>query len=295
MTESTNTSEMTTTPETAQPETRDGTVPVSKHAGNPDLDEFRKLLAGEESGESPVDGEAGESQQNAAPNDGEPPAEKPKGKPKVLKDLAETLGLEDKDLYAIQVPMADGKTMTIGELKDAVAKQDDLSVRELELEERKAKLEAEITRERADLEALVKLIDPKALTPQFVEEVKRRAADEAKREMQATLELIPEWQNADVREKELAGMVEYLKGFGIPPTFLSAAPNHKLFRLVRDAWQRKTRVEAALAKLTPVKRDTTAGKSRPTGSAPRKPTAPAPSLNTGDMRDRFRAILQAEG
>src|SRR5690554_5657004 len=291
MTESTNTSEMTTTPETAKPETRDGTVPVS---GNPDLEEFRKLLAGEESGESPMDGEAGESQQDAEPTDGTP-AEKPKGKPKVLKDLAEALGLEDKDLYAIQVPMADGKTMTIGELKDAVAKQDDLSVRELELEERKAKLEAEITRERADLEALVKLIDPKALTPQFVEEVKRRAADEAKREMQATLELIPEWQNAEVREKELAGMVEYLKGFGIPPLFLSATPNHKLFRLVRDAWQRKTRVEAALAKLTPVKRDTTAGKSRPTGSAPRKPTAPAPSLNTGDMRDRFRAILQAEG
>jgi len=291
MTESTNTSEMTTTPETAKPETRDGTVPVS---GNPDLEEFRKLLAGEESGENPTDGEAGESQQNAEPTDGTP-AEKPKGKPKVLKDLAETLGLEDKDLYAIQVPMADGKTMTIGELKDAVAKQDDLSVRELELEERKAKLEAEITRERADLEALVKLIDPKALTPQFVEEVKRRAADEAKREMQATLELIPEWQNAEVREKELAGMVEYLKGFGIPPLFLSATPNHKLFRLVRDAWQRKVRVDAALAKVAPVKRETTAGKSRPTGKAPAKPTAPTASLNSGDLRSRFRAILQAEG
>lgn len=277
--------ESNNTPETATPET------ATTEAGTPNLDEFRALL----SGENPTDGEAGESQQNAEPTDGTPAAEKPKGKPKVLKELAETLGLEDKDLYDIAVPMADGTTKTLGELKDAVAKQDDLSVRELQLEERRAKLEAEITQERADIEALVKLIDPKALTPKFVEEVKRRAADEAKREMQATLELIPEWQDAEVREKELAGMVEYLKGFGIPPTFLSAAPNNKLFRLVRDAWQRKARVDAALAKVAPVKRETTAGKSRPNGKAPAKPTAPTASLNSGDLRSRFRAILQSEG
>src|SRR5690606_3497156 len=162
-------------------------------------------------------------------------------------------------------------------------------------EERRAKFEAEVTQERADLEALIKLIDPKAITPQFVQEVKQRAADEAKREMAATLELIPEWKDAGVREKELAGMVDYLKGFGIPPTFLTAVPSHKMFRLVRDAWQRKTRVDAALAKMTPVKRDTTAGKSKPTGSAPRKPNASKASLNTGDMRSRFVSILQAEG
>lgn len=277
--------ESNNTPETATPETAE--------AGTPNLDEFRKLLSGE-SGESPAEGEAGESQQNAEPTDGTP-AEKPKGKPKALKELAETLGLEDKDLYDIAVPMADGTTKTLGELKDAVAQQDDLSVRELQLEERRAKLEAEITQERADIESLIKLIDPKALTPKFVEEVKRRAADEGKREMQATLALIPEWQDAAVREKELAGMVDYLKGFGIPPTFLSAAPNHKLFRLVRDAWQRKARVDAALAKVAPVKRETTAGKSRPNGKAPAKPTAPTASLNSGDLRSRFRAILQSEG
>lgn len=289
MDELTNTSE--TTPDAA-------TNPTAPEPSS--LESFKQLLESEsagdgsqESGDGP-EGSAADGQQNATPTDGEPDG-KPKGKPKALKDLADGLGVALEDLYSVEVPLGDGKSMTLGDLKHAAQKQDDLSVRELQLEERRAQLEAEITQERADLESLVKLLDPKAITPKFVEEVKQRASDEAKREMKATLELIPEWQNADLREKELAGMVDYLKGFGIPPTFLSAMPNHKLFRLVRDAWQRKARVDAALAKVTPVKRETTAGKSRPNGKAPAKPNATPTVTNSGDMRSRFRAILQAEG
>lgn len=250
------------------------------------LDNFRKLLSEGESQE----GEGGESREQPEPQEG-----KPKGKPKALKDLAERLELQPEDLYAIEIPLGgDGKTVKLSELKDTFAKQDDLTVRELALAEKAAKQEAEWTRSQTEFAELMSQLDPKAITPQVKEKVRQKVDASVKRERELILQTIPEWQNATVREAELGAMVEYLKDFGLPESFLTTTMHHKLFRMVRDATLRKQRHEKALSSVVQVKKPSTTGKSGASNGAPRKPTT-SPPQRSGDMQERFRQILANDG
>src|SRR5690606_19783165 len=63
--------------------------------------------------------------------------------PKGLHALAERLGAKPQDVYAVEVPMSDGSSVKIGELKDAYADRENTARKELELDERRIKLDAE--------------------------------------------------------------------------------------------------------------------------------------------------------
>lgn len=228
------------------------------------------------------EGEAGESPQNAEP---------PGDKPKTLKDWAERLQLEAKDLYAVEVPLSDGKGVTLGELKDAYGKQDDLTRRELEFEERKVRQEADWTRAQRELRALIQALPPKALSPQALQLVRQKAEAELKTEREQTLRAIPEWADETRREAELQGMVEMLSDYGFSPNFLQQSFSHKLVRFVRDAYLRKQRVEQALAKVQGVKKPSSTGKSSPAGAA-KKPATAKPDTRSKGPEASLMALLQ---
>lgn len=251
---------------------------------------FRKLLS-EDPGESQTEDES-ESESSSEPDKSK--AGKPKGKPKAFKELAERLELTPEDLYAVEVPMADGRTMTLGKLKDAGAIQDQLTVREMQFAERVGKQEADWTRQQAEFSQLVSMIDPKALTP----EMKKRAADAVtennKRERAEVMRLIPEWANQELRESELEGMVKLLGDYGIGESFLTANMSSKLMRFVRDAFLRKARIERALASVTVVKKEPSkTGKSGAAGKPPRSPNrAPMRPTGRGGLQEQFRKTLE---
>ena len=241
------------------------------------LEGFRKILEAEKPGE------AGES----------PPQAEPSGaKPKVLKDLAERLKLEDKDLYAIEVPMSDGKSLSLGKLKDAVAKQDELTVRELQFAERVGKQEAEWTRTQAEFDELLSTLDPKAVTEQVRSKVRAKVEQRHTREKAEVMRVIPEWSSETLRESELAGMVETLKDYGLSESFLTGNLDHRVVRYVRDNFLRKARVERALAQVEVVKKTSNTGKSGQFGKAPQAPTTPRPAKGEMGMQERFRQILE---
>lgn len=276
------TSATTTTPSNSET----SSAPLDAPREGSRLDRLKALL-NDEAGESPDTGEAGESQPNAQPKAG-----KPKGKPKVLHDLAERLELAPEDLYAVEIPMSDGKTLSIGKLKDAAAKESDLTVRELAFEERISNTEAEWARGQRELQALMAAVDPKAIKPEVREQVRLHVAAETKRERELTLKHIPQWQNETVRDAELAGMVELLKDYGIGEQFLSANPNHKVFRFVRDAFLRKQRITAALAKVVEVKKPSTTGRSAAGNGAARAPAVETKSKVHGSLRSRVLGVLK---
>lgn len=248
------------------------------------LDGFRKLLAEETPGESHEEGGESESSSETPPSEG-----KPKGKPKAFKELAERLELTPEDLYAIEVPLAEGRTMTIGKMKDAAAIQDQLTVREMQFAERVGKQEAEWTRSQAEFAQLVSMIDPKALTPEMRKKAADTVTENNKRERAEVMRLIPEWSNQELRETELAGMVEHLKDYGIGESFLTANMSSKLMRLVRDSYLRKVRIERALAAVKVVKKPSSTGKSGAPGAAPGRPRAAAPRGR--GMQESFRNTL----
>jgi hypothetical protein len=250
------------------------------------LDGFRKLLAEKSPGESQEEGGESESSTEETP----PKEGKPKGKPKAFKELAERLELTPEDLYAIEVPLAEGRSMTIGKMKDAAAIQDQLTVREMQFAERVGKQEAEWTRSQAEFSQLVSMIDPKALTPEMRKKAAETVTENNKRERAETMRLIPEWANQELREAELGGMVELLKDYGIGESFLTANMSSKLMRFVRDAFLRKVRIERALALVKPVKKTSTTGKSGAPGKAPAR-NAPAAPRGRSGVQESFRNTL----
>lgn len=208
--------------------------------------------------------------------------------PRGLHALAERLGVKPEDLYAIEVPMANGTSVKLGELKDAYADRENTARKELELEERRIKIEAELTRAKSEIETLIKELPPEVLKPEFLERVRKDALAARERERRAVMEAIPEWADEETRTRELQGIVEMLQDYGYSPKYLEQSLDSRLIRLARDSWLRKMRIERALAAVKRVE-PVSMGKSR---KAPPRDTRRASSL--GSRAGNLRTLLSED-
>lgn len=208
--------------------------------------------------------------------------------PRGLHALAERLGVKPEDLYAVEVPMADGTSVKLGELKDAYADRENTARKELELEERRIKIEAELTRAKSEIETLIKELPPEVLKPEFLERVRKDALAARERERRAVMEAIPEWADEETRTRELQGIVEMLQDYGYSPQSLEQSLDSRLIRLARDSWLRKVRIERALAAVKRVE-PVSMGKSR---KAPPRDTRRASSL--GSRAGNLRTLLSED-
>lgn len=236
-------------------------------------------------GEPSQDGKAPESGA-----DGKPVERQPKGKPKGLKDLAERLELKPEDLYALEIPTADGKTKTLGQLKDAAAKEGDLSVRELAFEESRSRQEGELLRAQSELRELVAALPKTAVKPEVLETIRQKHEAVLKRERARTLEVIPEWQDEAKRTEEIAGIVEHLKGYGFPANYLQSVFDHRTLKYIRENWQREQRIRKALEQVEAMKPKTPA-KSKPHGAAPKPADRRVPQ--SSDRRSQLLNLLNS--
>lgn len=264
-----------------------GSTPETKPAEKPEKSQIETLadLFREEEQPSPEGGAA----ETAA--DGKPAERQEKGKPKGLKDLAERLELKPEDLYALEIPMADGKTKTLGQLKDAAAKEGDLSVRELAFEEDRSRQEGELLRAQSELRELVAALPKSAVKPEVLDTIRQKHELVLKRERAKTLEVIPEWQDETKRTEEIAGIVEHLKGYGFPANYLQSVFDHRTLKYIRDNWQREQRIRKALEQVEAMKPRTPA-KSKPNGAAPKPAESRAPR-QTQDNRSRLLNLLNS--
>lgn len=229
-----------------------------------------------------------------APETAQPgsPAEKQKtGKPKTLAELAERLQLKPEDLYAVEVPMSDGKAVKLGALKDTAAKQDAFTVRELEFEESRVRRESDYVRSLGELRELVASLPPSAVKPEVLEAVRRKHDANVRMERARTLEIIPEWADEAKRTEELAGMVEHLAGYGFPSNFLESLVDHRAIRYVRENYLREKRLKRALEQVSHV-RSSTAAPSKSNGQAPAKPRTEPTRRGFVDGRAEFAKIFQ---
>jgi len=236
------------------------------------VEQIAALLRGDNPGAGDGDGEqAGEG--NPA-GDGAGDGKKPT--PKTLIGLAETLGVDVADLYAVELrdgTEGTGKVRTLGELKDLAAKDTDYTARELAFAEQKVRDENEILRARNELQHIFASM-PKGTIPKAVLE---RAASEvervAKLEDGRTLAAIPEWKNPETRAKDEQGMSAFLQQYGFGPGDLGRMVDHRLRKMVRDSWQRSERVRIALEKVTQEK-----------PKAPGKPAGRAPAPQSSRVK-----------
>lgn len=209
--------------------------------------------------------------------------------PTKFNDLAGKLGMELTDLYKLQVSQAeDGTPVTIETLKDAYAKQDDLTLRELQFEERRTQQEAELMQAQTELREVLASLPEKAIKPEVMQKIRDKHDAQVRLERQRTMQVIPEWNDAEKREQDMAGMVEHLKQYGYPTDYLAQVVDHKQIKYIRDNWQREQRIRKALERVKAGKPNPTKT-SRPTGKPPAK--KPQTGVQRRSSRNRLEAVF----
>jgi hypothetical protein len=172
-----------------------------------------------------------------------------------LDGLTKRLKITPEQAYAIKIPLANGaEPLTLGELKDRVGELVDLEVRELQFDQRRVKAEGELLRAQTEMRDLMALIPKDQLTPAAIQKVRDKHAATVRREQQATLEHIPEWQDEKRRTTDITGMIELLSNYGFDETFLGTVQDHRALKFIRDSYLREKRISAALAKIKDVPR-----------------------------------------
>lgn len=271
---------------TSSPETEGSNAATtpSGAAEKPDKSRIETLADLFREGEPSQEGDASETDAN-----GKPAERQKKGKPKGLKDLAERLELKPEDLYALEIPMSDGKSRTLGQLKDLAAKEGDLSVRELAFEETRSRRESDLMRAQSELRELVAALPKSAVKPEVLEAIRTKHEAVLKRERAQTLEVIPEWNDEAKRTEEIAGIVEHLKGYGFPANYLQSVFDHRTIRYIRDNWRREVRIQKALEQVEAVRPKPTP-KSTPNGAA-KKPYFSVSGKSIERPRDKLAQVL----
>lgn len=209
--------------------------------------------------------------------------------PKKFNDLAGKLGLELDDLYKLEISQAeDGTPVTVENLKDHYAKQVDVSMREIEFEERRTKQETDLLQAQEELRELMDSLPPGAIKPEVLQKVREKHDKQVQLERNRTLEVIPEWQDQQTRIADIEGMAEHMKQYGYPVDYLERVADHRQIKYIRDNWRRETRIRQALEKVR-------AGKPNPT--KPSKPANKAPSkrplagVTRGNSRNKLEAVF----
>ena len=228
------------------------------------------------------------SEETAEESAGAPEGEE-NPKPSKFNDLAETLGMDLKDLYKLEVSQAaDGTPVTIETLKDFHAKQEDTTLREIEFEERRTQQESQLMQAQEELRELMAALPEKAIKPEVLQKVRDKHDAQVQLERRRTLEVIPEWQDEARRTSEIEGMAEHLKQYGYPVNYLERVADHRQIKYIRDNWQREQRIRKALERVKAGKPNPTS-RQKPANKAPQK--SPLTGVKRGNARNKLEAIF----
>lgn len=221
---------------------------------------------------------------------------KPAPKPKKLKELASYAKLTDDELYGIEVPSAieGAPNYTLGKLKDLAKEHDDFTLNGLKREQGFRDKEAGLLRAEQELRDLFATIPEGAIKPEVREALKARRTKAETEERQRVLEVIPGWQDREVRTQELGAMVEHMRDNGFPESYLAQVLDHRTLRYIRNNMVRDQRIKAALEKVKLRKPSTPAKGAKPTANQPRASTNGVKSSSREQRQvDNFANVLFA--
>lgn len=221
--------------------------------------------------------------------------ESPQEPPKTLAEAAERLGLDVAKLYELTIPdpHREGESFTLGELKDGHEQRGEFTVKELRWEEDRAKQQAEIYAAQQELEEIVRHLPKKVLESDALKAARTRLDARASRERAKTLEVIGDWRNEDTRRADISAMVDHLKTYGFPPEWLQGVSDHRMFRYIRENWQREQRIARALEQVERQTKGRQHKPGKPQGNSPRKPgTERKPGNTPAAKRSELIGLMQ---
>lgn len=141
--------------------------------------------------------------------------------------------------YAMEIPLADGSTVTLGALKDAYQ---DTRDRELDLQERENKMiERAVEQDR-----VLKYFDQ--LPPQLRYRAAQDLDEHIRRESDGVLDLIPTWRHEDARTVDHGLILELAASYGMKAEVaaeLKYPSDRRIVKMLRDFSRLKASVKQA--------------------------------------------------
>lgn len=207
--------------------------------------------------------------------DGDLEAERQAGqeKPLSLKELAAELGVDAKAIYEVEIPLGEGKKMSLGELKD-LAKQAEEHRGALEkLQAVETDRSNEIMLARRELSTMMQALGEN-IDPVTVRAVQEMNAKTLQRERTLMMRAIPEWSDPLVIAADRKIMVDFLAQYGFNEMELGQVADHRLIKLLRDTAKGHAAASAA----------------KQQASKPPKHNAPSPATRTAG--DSLRTLIQ---
>lgn len=188
-----------------------------------------------------------------APDQQQPPEmadqqESPPAETWDLKALAEKLGTTPDKLYDLKVAMQDGTEVTVSALKDAYRPASEIEKARAKFLEDDTAAKREIAEAKAELAALLQLLDRQHLTPELVQESGRQVERAKAREAELLLQRVPEWKDPVARAADWHDIRARAREFGYTDTEIALAEqgyaDHRMVAMLR-ALARQPKAEPA--------------------------------------------------
>lgn len=257
-------------------------------------------------GEQPAaGGEAGEQQEEipGLSEEGlgmQPAGGDTDGLTQTLQSLAEKSGLDLKELYAVAVPLGDGReATTLGGLKDQFQEYSRLVEKTEAFEENRTEFENNMIRSRAELQQIIAKLPAESLSQELLAEVASEYAETRQREQTALLSVKPDWKDPAAYALAQDQILETASEYGFTRHDLNAVIDHRLIKLLHDFHVMRVRFKDANAGLKRVVEASRQPRAKRARGAPAKElkttveTARKPGASSQDKAAAIAAVIRS--
>jgi hypothetical protein len=144
--------------------------------------------------------------------------------------------------YKQKIPLGDGRSITLGELKDAYQ---DSAARELEVQERETKM----IEQSVEMQRILKYFD--CMPPQLRYRAAQDIDDHVRRESEGVMDVIPSWRHESARAADTILIQELASSYGMRAEIeaeLRFPTDRRIVKMVRDFARLRAHVKQARAK-----------------------------------------------
>ncbi len=155
-----------------------------------------------------------------------------------LSEIAETLEVDTKYLYDVEIPLGNDRSVALAELKDGYKKFETYQANESLFVERKAQAENENMVAKRQIEQLIRLAPPGAITGELLSKLDEIHNANVSRERSAIIKAIPEWRDSNQRQIDFSEIAEVMAEYGFSSSEIEGAMDARLVKFCYDMTKR---------------------------------------------------------
>jgi hypothetical protein len=170
---------------------------------------------------------------SGVPDGTEGSQEEPAGEPVTIAGLAEHLGVEPADVYELDIPIGDGVTVTLGQLKDEYKQYGPVREATQKIQEDRSNFERSVLATRAELNAIMTQI-PEQFRESVINGGRAHQAQWEKEQEKLVLEAIPEWADPVKRATARLQLIEDGAEYGFSEHEITFTQDARTLRMLAD-------------------------------------------------------------